>query len=99
MNLKVNYEELLETGKFVIEIDAEIQQIFNELKNIINSVSSSWSGNDSDTFIEEANKYIDEQMENRKKIELLGNLIVTLSNNYKNKDNEFLNTVKKGEID
>ena len=99
MNLKVNYEELLETGKFVIQKDVEIQQILNELKNIINSVSSSWSGTDSDTFIEEANKYIDEQMENRKKIELLGNLIVTLSNNYKNKDNEFLNVVKKGEID
>ena len=99
MNLKVDYEKLLDIGRFINEKDSELKQVLNDFISIIDGVSNGWSGPDSDEFKAKALEFINEEIEKSKSLEQLGNLITTLANNYKNKDLEFKEKVKKVEVD
>ena len=99
MNLKVDYEKLLDVGRLIKEKDSELKHVLNDFILIIDGVSNGWHGPDSDEFKEKALEFINAEIEKSKNQEQLGNLITTLANNYKNKDLEFKEAVKKVEAD
>ncbi len=98
MELKVKYDELEEIGKFLTSKSNELNTCFDNLKSIINSIDDGWKGKDSETFVKEANEYMDKKEDSFKKVEDMGKILTVISNNYKNKDREWANAVKEGEL-
>lgn len=99
MRLIVDYDELSNTGKYFDEKAKEIEDTLNNIRYIVNNIDSSWEGIDMETFVLKANDILDEQDDKKNDFELIGQMIGIISNNYKYKDNEWNEKMKKEYLD
>lgn len=95
MNLRVKYDELQNTGKFMSQKDDELKTYLDNIQKLFDKIPEAWIGADSEVFVNNATQYINEQKEKEKKVEVLAKIITIVSGNYKDKDVEWENKVKK----
>ena len=95
MQLRVKYDELQETGKYINEKNEELKEVFDNIQKLIDEIPNAWKGVDSEIFVKNATEYMNIQKEKRKKVETLGAIITKVSGNYKNKDAEWEDKIKK----
>jgi len=95
MKLTVNYNELSQTSEFFNSKNEEIKVTLDNIKRNIDRLSEAWEGKDKDIFVERANIIIDKEQEKRKEVEALGEMIKIVSKNYKSKDTEWEDKMKK----
>jgi WXG100 family type VII secretion target len=95
MKLIVDYDELSKTGKFFDEKNKEIDNILNNIENVLNRLDTAWEGDDMKTFKDKYSSIIKEQREKRKEVEVLGQIVNIVSQNYSDKDSEWQEKIKK----
>lgn len=96
MILRVKYDELKEKGDFIGTKKEEILEILDNMEKIMNRMPEAWKGIDSDVFVAKALNFIKLQKTNTNKVENLSELLRIFSSNYKNKDHEWKEEIKKG---
>lgn len=95
MKLNVKYDELEKTGKYITSKNEELKKSFEKLQDIINKLNGAWDGQDYEVFKDKATAIIKEQQEKRQDVEILGEIITIVSNNYKDKDEAWEEKIKK----
>jgi uncharacterized protein YukE len=95
VKLNVVYDELETVGNNLKVDNEELKEILDNIQGIIDDVPNAWKGIDSEIFVHNATEYIKLEKEKRKKVEVLGELITRISGNYKNKDTEWEDKMKK----
>lgn len=95
MKLRVKYDELQETGKYINEKNEELKEVLDNIQKLIDEIPNAWKGEDSEIFVNNATAYMNIQKEKRKKVETLGAIITRVSGNYKSKDTEWGEKIKK----
>ncbi len=99
MNLIVDYDRLKDIGTNTCEKEVKIQESLVRIQKILNDLDLCWKGKDCDEFLISAEDIIDNEKEKAKRIKVLGEVITTVSENYKKKDYDWLNKLKKEGID
>ena len=99
MKTKIKYNELNDLSEYILSKSEEIDLDYQEIDKIIDSVSGAWSGIDSKEFIEEAKKTITEDKEKVNNLKKFGENLNTVSNDYIQVENKFLERVKKESLD
>lgn len=99
MKTKIKYNELKDLSEYILSKSEEIDLDYQEIDKIIDSVSGAWSGTDSKEFIEEAKKTITEDKEKVNNLKKFGENLNTVSNDYIQVENKFLERVKKESLD
>lgn len=95
MNLKVNYNEINNIGKFVSQKDSELKAKFDEVLALFTSVSDSWKGADSQNFVSKSTTFVNNQIQERERLARLGQVISKVSQMYSEKDVEWESQMKK----
>lgn len=99
MKTKIKYNELKELSNFILTKSDEILNEYQEIDKIIDSVMYAWNGSDSKEFISEAKKNIVEEKEKVSNIKSFGEKLGTISSDYNQIDNKFLDNIKKESLD
>ena len=95
MKLTVKYDDLETVGKSFKNKNEELKEILDNIQALIDDIPNAWQGVDSEIFVHNATEYIKIEKEKRKRVEVLGELVTRASGNYKNKDTEWEDKVKK----
>ena len=99
MKIKIKYNELKEISKYINTKYEELELEYKEINKIIESVSDVWQGKDSEEFIEEGTKKINNEIEKIKKIKTFSDDLETISNDYSELENNWYEKVKRESLD
>ena len=95
MKTNIKYNEIKEISKEIVAKSQEIDLLFTNIEEIIDSVESAWNGKDCSEFIKTAKENIKEEKERNKRLSKFGENLEIVSNDYIELDNNFYNEVKK----
>ena len=98
MKLRVKYDELEDTGKYIGEKNEEIDTILRNIQKIIDKLDTAWVGEDHDLFVEKATSIINSQQEKRQDVGALSEMLTKVSGKYKTKDTEWEDKIKKEHV-
>ena len=98
MRLNVNYNELEQLAKNVKNLSIDVEKDISTMLNLIDSISSCWTGSDSDKFRMNSSVYIQNIRVNTCELKNISNFIQHISGRYREKDINFHNTIKKEEF-
>lgn len=95
MNLKVDYNELDNIGKYITQKDLELKNNLDEVLVLFNSVGECWKGIDSQNFIAKSTGYVTAQIRERERLGRLGNTLSKISSKYSENDIEWERQMRK----
>ena len=94
MKTKIKTNDISELSKFVISKSSEIDAIYKDLCSLIESVTDSWTGDDSKTFVTNALNIIKKEKRTNKKLQKFGENLEVVSKEYKEIENSWLENLK-----
>lgn len=95
MKTNIKYNEIMNLSKEVITKSQEIDLLFTNIEEIIDSVKTAWNGKDSEEFIKASKDNIKEEKEKNKRLYKFGENLELVANDYIEIDNAFYEEVKK----
>lgn len=98
MNLIVKYNELKDIGTFIEEKVNEIEESLGNINNIVVDISSAWKGDDSDKLSSKLGETVENELERLDKLSIVSEAIKYAAISYKAKDEDWVQQVKRGEI-
>ena len=98
MKIQVKYNDLEDLGTKLDEKKKNIDEILDNIQKLIEDSTEAWQGQDSEAFTLKANEMIMKEKERNKKLEILSSIIVYAAKHYKSEDEEWLELMKKEEI-
>ena len=99
MKIKINYNEVNEVSKYINSKYEEIDLIYKEINKAIESVTNVWQGKDSNEFIEEATKNVNNEIEKNKKLKTFSDNLSTISSDYKEIESNWYESIKRESLD
>ncbi len=99
MELIVDYDRLKELGSEINEEEEKIEECLSNLLKISEDFKNCWKGKDFEEFISNIETYISNEKESAKRIKTFGDILSKVSDNYREKDYEWLNRLKEKEQD
>lgn len=99
MKVKIKPNEISELSKYVISKSSEIDSIYKDMCTIVESVTNSWVGDDSKTFVENALNNIKKEKRKNKKLQEFGEKLETISKDYKEFENKWVENIKMENLD
>ena len=95
MRTKIKPNEIGELSKYVISKCDELDSLYNNFETIIDSISSTWIGDDSKEFITVADNDIKNEKNKNKKLRKFGEELGTVSKDYINQENAWVLDLKR----
>ena len=95
MKTNIKYNEIKDLSKEVVSKSQEIDLIFSNIEEIIDSVESAWNGKDCEEFIKASKESIKEEKVKNQRLNKFGENLELVANDYIEIDNRFYNDVKK----
>lgn len=95
MKINVKYNELNNISSFVSSKKEELDLLFQDVTQIIESVNNAWSGKDCKEFIEEAEKKIEIEKNNNKDLKTFADNLKTVANGYINFEDKWASEAKR----
>lgn len=98
MKMRVKYDELKGIGTYIEDRTNTIEEALNNINSIVLDVESAWSGVDSEEFVKKMGETIDKELDRLDNTIIVSEAIKYAAINYKNKDDDWLEQLKRGEI-
>ena len=95
MELKVNYEELKDLGKYVDTKHDEINKKLEEILKLLDEVEENWEGNDATVFLAKSKYYVEKEIIDNEKVKDVSTVLGKVSGKYEGNDVAFDNQMKK----
>ena len=95
MYLKVEYNNLNDTGKYFLEKSKELDTLVKEIDSLKEELKNYWDGDDYYTFVNSYNNHLKEVTATAIELNAFGNTLKKVSNVYEDLDVSFGNRVHK----
>ena len=95
MKTSVKYNELNELSNFIISKKEEIDLLFQEMIEIIDSVDNAWQGTDCKEFIKGATSKLEIEKKNNNSLKVFADDLKIVADNYMNFDNKWAEEAKR----
>lgn len=95
MYLKVKYDDLKETGKFLVDKSDELDDLVGDIKVLIDELKGYWDGTDYNKFISSYNRNLRKVTATVIELNALGNALKKISSIYQGIDTDFEKKVSK----
>ncbi len=95
MKTNVKYKELSDISYFINTKKDEIDLIFQEITQVIESVDKAWSGKDCKEFIEEAKNKIEIEKKNNRSLKTFADNLKKVADDYASFDDKWAEEAKR----